>query len=492
MAAMSEPPATPGGLAGEELQRGLKPRHMNMIAIGGAIGTGLFVASGATISNAGPGGALVSYAAIGFMVFLLMQSLGEMATYLPLSGSFEAYGTRFVSPSFGFALGWNYWFNWAITVAVELVAAALVMNFWFPHVPGWIWSAAFLVVLFLLNAINVRAFGEGEFLFASIKVITVVVFLAVGVLMILGILGGHSPGLSNWTRGNAPFVDGFSGMLSVFMIAGFSFQGTELVGVTAGEAQDPEKSIPQAIRSVFVRILLFYVGAIAVIGFLLPYTDGRLLGASENSDITIAPFTLIFQNAGVIGAATVMNAVILTAILSAGNSGMYASTRMLYGLAVGGKAPRIFTRVTRAGIPMPALLATTAIGALCLLTNLLGSAKAYDWLVSASGLAGFITWMGIAWCHYNFRRAYVRQGNDPTDLPYRAALFPIGPIVALALCAIVVVGQGASFFNDPLADLPGIFATYLGLPIFLALWAGHKLITRQPRVQPEYADLRRQ
>ncbi|MBO3143747.1 amino acid permease [Dermatophilus congolensis] len=474
-----------------ELQRGLKPRHINMIAIGGAIGTGLFVASGGTISNAGPGGALVAYAAIGFMVFLLMQSLGEMATYLPIAGSFEAYGTRFVSPSFGFAMGWNYWANWAITLAVELVAAALVMQFWFPDTPGWVWSALFLAIIVSLNAINVRTFGEGEFIFASIKVVTVIVFLVVGVAMILGILGGHAPGLENWTRGEAPFVSGFAGMLSVFMIAGFSFQGTEMVGVTAGEAQEPEKSIPRAIRSVFFRIMLFYIGAIAVIGFLLPYTDSRLLSAEKGGDITIAPFTLIFENAGILGAATIMNAVILTAILSAGNSGMYVSTRMLYGLAVSGKAPKIFTKVTAGGIPLPALLATTAVGALCFLTNFFGEGTAYTWLVNASGLAGFITWMGIAWSHWKFRRAYMAQGGDPKDLPYKAALFPIGPLVALVMCAVVVVGQGYNFFSDPLGNLPAIVATYIGLPLFFSVWWGHKLVTKSKKVDPLEADLSR-
>lgn len=485
-------PHTLDATTDQGLKRSLKSRHINMIAIGGAIGTGLFVASGATVSQAGPGGALLAYTAIGIMVFLLMQSLGEMATYLPLSSSFEAYGTRFVSASFGFAAGWNYWFNWAITVAVELVAAALVMSYWLPDVPGWIWSALFLVILVALNAISVKGYGEGEFWFASVKVFTVLVFLVTGVLMILGILGGKSPGFANWTIGEAPFVQGWHGIMSVFMIAGFSFQGTEMIGVAAGEAEHPEKTIPKAIRSVFVRIMLFYVGAIAVIGFLLPYTDPRLLGASESDDISIAPFTLIFEQAGVLGAATLMNAVILTAILSAGNSGMFASTRMLHGLAVSGKAPKIFTKVTKKGIPLPALIATTAVGMLCFLTSLVGQGEAYQWLVSASGLAGFITWMGIAWCHFNFRRAYVKQGNDPKDLPYRAWLFPIGPIVALIMCTVVVFGQGIDFFTDPAANIGEILMTYLTLPLFFVLWAGHKLVTKSKKVKLEEADLTRE
>ncbi|WP_425483547.1 amino acid permease [Flexivirga aerilata] len=476
--------------AAPELRRKLKARHINMIAMGGAIGTGLFVASGKSIHDAGPGGALAAYAAIGLMVFLLMQSLGEMATYLPMADSFEAYGSRFVSPSFGFAAGWNYWYNWAITVAAELVAAALVMGYWLPDVPAWIWSAIFLAILFGLNAFSVGTFGEAEFWFASIKVAAVVIFLIAGVAMIFGILAGPSPGTSNWTRGEAPFVGGWSGMLGIFMVAGFSFQGTEMVGVAAGEADDPKRTIPKAIRTVFVRIMLFYIGAIAVIGFLLPYTDNRLLKASDNSDVSIAPFTLVFDKIGVLGAASVMNAVILTAILSAGNCGLFASTRMLWALARRGKAPKLFSRIDARGIPWPALLATTAIGALCFLTSLLGDGVAYTWLINASGLAGFITWLGIAWSHYNFRRAFLRQGHSLDELPYRAAFFPAGPIIAMVMCAIVIVGQNYQAFTSDTIDVKALLSSYLGLPLFLAIWWGHKLITRQPKADLATASFR--
>ncbi|WP_116112953.1 amino acid permease [Austwickia chelonae] len=471
------------------LRRGLKARHINMIAIGGAIGTGLFVASGASISQAGPGGALLAYAAIGLMVYLLMQSLGEMSTYLPVAGSFEAYGTRFVSRSFGFATGWNYWFNWAITVAAELVAAALVMKYWLPDVPSWIWSAIFLTLLFLLNAISVKAFGESEFWFASIKVITIIVFLGIGVLMILGILGGSSPGTSNWTSGDAPFVGGLPAVLAIFMIAGFSFQGTELIGVAAGEAQDPEKSIPKAIKAVFFRIMLFYIGAIAIIGFLIPYTDQRLLDSNVEA-VAVSPFTLVFERAGIAGAAALLNAVILTSILSAGNSGMFASTRMLYSLALDGKAPRFLATTNKRGVPMAALIVTTAIGALCFLTSLIGDGGAYTWLVSASGLAGFITWMGIAWCHYRFRKAFVAQGHDPSELPYRARWFPLGPILALVMCAVVILGQNYQAVIGGI-KLEALLSSYIGLPLFLALWGGHKLVTRAPAVDAKTADLSR-
>ncbi|MDU1798615.1 MAG: amino acid permease, partial [Pseudomonas aeruginosa] len=411
---------------GQQLRRVLKPRHLNMIAIGGSIGTGLFVASGATVATAGPGGALLSYALIGLMVYFLMTSLGEMAAYMPVSGSFCTYGSRFVEDGFGFALGWNYWYNWAVTIAAELVAAQLVMSFWFPEVPGIYWSAIFLGIMFGLNVISARGFGESEFWFALIKVVTVVIFIGVGLATIFGIMHGvESPGFSNFTMGDAPFVGGFQAMVGVAMIAGFSFQGTELIGIAAGESENPRKNIPIAIRQVFWRILMFYILAIFVIGMLIPYTDPNLL-KNDASDISVSPFTLLFERAGFAAAAGVMNAVILSAILSAGNSGMYASTRMLYNLALEGKAPRLFSRVSRSGVPRNALYATTLVGALCFLTSAFGDSTVYTWLLNTSGMCGFIAWLGIAISHYRFSMGYLAQGGRLEDLPYRAKLFPFG------------------------------------------------------------------
>lgn len=458
-----------------ELTRGLKSRHLQMIAIGGAIGTGLFLGSGGTISQAGPGGALLAYAAIGIMVLFVMQSLGEMSTHLPVAGSFHTYGSKYVSPSFGFAMGWNYWFNWAITLAAELVAAGVIMSFWLPDVPSWVWAAVFLALLTGLNFLSAKAFGEGEFWFAAIKVTAVLAFLVLGVLMILGLIGGDSPGMSNWTRGEAPFVGGWVSIVSVFMIAGFSFQGTELVGVTAGESANPRRDMPRAIRTVFWRIMLFYIGAIVIIGFLLPYTDPSLLASATNEDVTASPFTLVFERAGIAVAASVMNAVILTAILSAGNSGLYASTRMLYAMAREGTAPRLFARLNERGVPVMALLATAVIGLFGFLSEVMGDGGAYTWLINVSGLSGFIVWVGIAWCHFRFRRAYIKQGRDLADLPYRAPLFPIGPIIALGMLVIVIIGQNIEAVAH--GRVLEVASAYIGLPAFLLVWVIHRLVT---------------
>ncbi|MEI2263786.1 amino acid permease [Erwinia sp. CGal63] len=459
-----------------ELQRKLKARHLTMIAIGGSIGTGLFVASGATISQAGPGGALLSYALIGLMVYFLMTSLGELAAFMPVSGSFSTYGSNFVEEGFGFALGWNYWYNWAVTVAIELVAAQLVMTYWFPDTPGWIWSVIFLGAIFLLNYISVKGFGEAEYWFSLIKVVTVVIFIVVGVMMILGILRGDAPvaGWQNWQIGDAPFSGGFAAMIGVAMIAGFSFQGTELIGIAAGESEDPAKNIPRSVRQVFWRILLFYILAILVISLIIPYTDPSLL-RNDVKDISVSPFTLVFKHAGLLSAAAIMNAVILTAILSAGNSGMYASTRMLFTLAREGKAPAIFGKLSKGGVPRNALYATTVVAALCFLTSMFGNQTVYLWLLNTSGMTGFIAWLGIAISHYRFRRGYVAQGHDIKDLPYRSKFFPLGPIFAFVLCLIITLGQNYQAFLADRIDWYGAAATYIGIPLFLIIWFGYKL-----------------
>lgn len=467
------------------MKRSLKTRHLSMIALGGSIGTGLFVASGSAISTAGPGGALVAYLGIGLMVYFLMTSLGEMATYLPVTGSFATYARRFVDPAFGFAMGWNYWFNWAITLAVDISTVALVLKFWFPHVPAWVFSLSALLLIFFINALSVKSFGEAEYWMALIKVVTVVVFLAVGLLTIFGILGGHATYLENFTKGDAPFVGGIPTILSVFVVAGFSFQGTELIGITAGETKDPEKSLPKAIKQVFWRILLFYILSIFVIACIIPYTSPNLLG-SEASDIAISPFTLVFRRAGLASAASVMNAVILTSVLSAANSGMYASTRMLFALGVDGDAPKMFSRVNSRGIPIFALLGTTLVGLFTFLASIFGN-QVYTFLVSASGLTGFIAWIGIAVSHYRFRRAFKAQGHDLSELKYKAKWFPFGPILALILCILVIIGQDIQSFKD--FNWQAIGVSYMSVPLFIILYAYYKIKYKTKVIPLDEVDL---
>ncbi len=480
-------PTTTTTTTGPSLKKGLRARHMTMIALGGSIGTGLFLASGTAISTAGPGGALIAYAAVGIMVYFLMTSLGELATFMPDSGSFNTYAARFVDPALGFAMGWNFWYNWAVTIAAELAAATVLIKYWFPDSSSMLWSLLFLVLIFALNVLSVKGYGESEYWFAIIKVATVIIFLAVGVLMIFGIMGGEAVGFSNFTIGDAPIHGGFFAVLGVFMAAGFSFQGTELIGVAAGESENPRENVPRAIRQVFWRILIFYILAITVISLIIPYTHPNLLkGDLEN--IGVSPFTLVFEKAGLAIAASVMNAVILTSVLSAGNSGMYASSRVLYALARDGKAPRFLGKLNKKGIPMNALLLTTAVGMLAFLASLFGDGIVYTWLLNASGMCGFITWLGIAISHYRFRRAYVAQGRDLNDLPYRARWFPFGPIFAFVLCIIVIIGQNYQAFTGDTIDWSGAIVAYLSVPLFLVLWLGYKWIKKTKVVPLKECD----
>lgn len=464
-----------------DLQRGIGSRQLSMIAIGGAIGTGLFFASGGAIAQAGPGGAMLAYAIMGLAVFCMMQSLGEMATQLPIPGSFEAYAERFIDPSLGFAVGWNYWFSWAITLAAELVAGALIVKFWFPHSNSALWAMGFFTVLLGLNLLSVKAYAEAEYWFAGIKVVTVIIFLAVGALMIFGMMGHEAIGLRNWTLHDpeagthAPFVGGLTAVLMVFLVAGFSFQGTEGVGLAAAETADPGKNVPKAIRSVFWRILLFYIGSIFVVGCLIAYTDPNLLRGDEGH-IALSPFTMVFQQVPKFGyfAANVMNAVILSAVLSCGNSSMYVASRMLHAMAHSGKAPRFFGILNRRGVPVAALLVTGLVSATAFFSTMVGDQKIYRLLYNASGLSGFLIWLGIAICHLRFRRAWVAQGRSLDDLKFKAKFYPYGPWLAVVLFVVVLFGANISVFQTPVFSWFDFITDYLMIPAFLAFYLGHK------------------
>ena len=425
------------------LRRSLKARHMNMIAIGGAIGTGLFVAGGETVSSAGPGGALVAYALIGIMVYFLMTGLGEMASYLPVSGSFEMavedpkagafsyYATQYWSKRAGFISGWNYWFNWAITVAAELVAGALIMKYWFPDVPAAIWSGLFLIILFVLNYLSTRSYGESEFIFAGIKVLTVLVFLFAGTLLILGLGPEPSPGFTNWTIGDAPFVGGFTAMLGIFMVAGFSFQGTEMIGIAAGESEDPEKNVPRAVHSIFWRILIFYIGSIFIILCIYPWNEVSYIGS---------PFVMTFAKVGISAAAGIINFVVLTAALSGCNSGMYSSGRMLYTLAQNGQAPKIFAKLSPTGVPRNSIAVTIVVLAIGVILNyLIPDSKLFLYLYSASVFPGMVAWFVLAYAQKNFRKAWGPEVM--AKHPFKSPLYPYSNYFCIIFLILVTIGM---------------------------------------------------
>lgn len=473
-----------------KLHRGIKSRQLSMIAIGGAIGTGLFLASGSGISSSGPGGALVAYGLMGIIVFFMMSSLGEMATQLPLVGSFEAYAGRFIDPAFAFAVGWNYWFSWAITVAAEFSAAGLICKFWWPDLPGTVVALISFVLLMGLNLISTKSYAEAEYWFAGIKVVAIIIFLIVGVAAILGILGGHEVGFQNWTLDagdgrKAPFVGGFAAMMSVFAVAGFSFQGTEIVGLAAAETENPEKNVPKAIKSVFWRILLFYIGAIFIISTLIPFTEPDLLNGSV-TNVAASPMVIVFRNVGFAAAASVMNAVILTSVLSCGNSGLYTSARMLHAMSVRGNAPKFFSTTNSKGVPVYAVWATGCIAALSFFASMVGEGKLYTIFYNASALSGFFIWLGISICHYRFRKAWVKQGHSVSELKYKSWLYPFGPIFAMITITIVILLANMWVFSS--FTWFDFITNYLLVPVFPLLYLIYKGVKKTKIVPLEECD----
>ncbi len=461
-----------------------------MIAIGGAIGTGLFVATGNVISQAGPGGAILAYLIIGVMLYFLMSSIGELATFYPVSGSFSSYSTRFVDKSLGFTMGWLYWAIWLLVTSVDIIISASVLNYWdtFQFFSPVTWSIIFLCLLFLLNIFSVKAFGETEFWLSLIKVITIIIFIAVGVLTIVGILGGKTYGLSNYTMGEAPFVGGFSGFLGVLLVAGFSVGGTEVVAVTAGESSNPDRSMPKAIKQVFWRILLFYVLSIAVISAIIPYTDPLLLNESES--VSQSPFTIVFDRVGIAFAASVINAVILTSLLSAANSGIYTTSRMLYSMAEDKQAPRFLAKLNKTTkLPIVALFTTFIIVLAVIILAQFKSDIVFT-LLNIIGSLVIVIWAASILAQIRLRLAIKKQNKDPKDvLPYKAPFYPLGPIIVII--ALLFLFGGNSFGAVLSGDIGALFRNITPIVILVLIYLVHKFIRKTKIVKLEEIDLKR-
>ncbi|MBI5975235.1 amino acid permease [Staphylococcus canis] len=472
----------------KNLSRGLESRHISMIAIGGAIGTGLFIATGGVIAQAGPGGAILAYIIIGIMLYFLMSSIGEMATFYPVSGSFSSYATRFVDSSLGFTMGWLYWLIWSLVTSVDIIVASNVITYWdfFSFFSPLVWSIVFLCIIFLLNVFTVKVFGEAEFWLSLIKVITIIVFIVITFLMIFGILGGEYYGFKNYTIGEAPFVGGISGFLSVLLIAGFSVGGTEVVAVAAGESDDPSKSMPRAIRQVFWRILIFYVCSIAVIAGIIAYNDPTLL--NESGSITQSPFTIVFDKVGIAFAATVINAVILTSLLSAANSGIFTTSRMLYSLSQNKQAPQFLGRINHVTkLPLNALFTTfILITAVTLYANFKP-----DSVISLLNIIGALVtfvWGSSVWSQYRLRRAIqVQNKNIDALLPYKAPLFPLGPIIVFITILFLIFGSSAEAIVH--LDFAKLAQNFLPIIALLIVYIAHKIIKRTRIIPLNEIDL---
>ncbi|MFK9090376.1 amino acid permease [Bacillus salipaludis] len=450
-----------------ELKRTMKARHLFMISLGGVIGSGLFLGSGYTISQAGPTGAILSYIVGGFIMFLTMLCLGELSVAMPVSGSFQTYTTKFIGPGTGFALGWLYWFGWSVTVALELLSSGQLMQRWFPTSPVWIWCALFAIFLFLLNALSARAFAETEFWFSSIKIAAIIMFIVLGGAAMFGIIamkgGQAAPFLSNFTA-HGLLPHGLTALIITMIAVNFSFQGTELIGIAAGESEDPEKTIPKSIRQTVWRTLFFFVLAIFVLAGLIPMTKAGVIES---------PFVVVFDSIGIPYAADIMNFVILTALLSVANSGLYAATRMLYAMSREKMASPALINVNKQGVPINALLLTIGIALLSLLSGFFAEETVFVWLLSVAGLGAQVGWISITASQIAFRRKFIREGGKEEDLKFKTPLFPLLPIIALTLNIVVL----ASLAFDSEQRL----ALYLGVPFVVVCYVIYHLRFKKNR-----------
>ncbi|KAK9453436.1 amino acid permease-domain-containing protein [Dipodascopsis uninucleata] len=473
------------------LARNLKNRHLQMIAIGGSIGTGLFVNSGKALNSGGPASVLIAFSIIGFMLYNVVHALGELAVLYPVAGSFSTYSTRFIDPAWGFAMGWNYALQWLVVFPLELVAASMTLQYWHSTVPKTVWVTIFWVVVVFINLFGVRGYGEAEFLFSLIKVIAVIGFIILGIILTCG--GGPEGGYIGGMYWHHPgaFNHGFKGLCSVFVTAAFSFAGTELVGLAAAETANPRKSLPSAVKQVFWRITLFYIISLTLVGLLVPYTENRLLGGSSSVDATASPFVIAIQNAGIGGLPSVMNAVILVAVLSVGNSSVYGCSRTLASLGDMKFGPKFLAYIDRSGRPLVGIIITLTFGLLCYVVASPKEGDVFNWLLALSGLSSIFTWGSVCLAHILFRRAWKVQGHTLDELVFRSQTGVIGSWLGFILNCLVLVAQ---FWVAvwPIGGSPNasdFFQAYLAAPIVIVFYIAYKTWFRTTFVKPSEADL---
>ncbi|KAJ5085190.1 amino acid permease [Penicillium argentinense] len=485
--------AAPGGLrngqiqphiVGDKLARKLSARQVQMIAVGGTIGTGLFLGTGQALATGGPASLLLSYAIVGAIVFTTMLALGEMAAFIPVAGSFCTFSGRFVDDALGFSLTWNYWFNDAVSTAADLIALQMLLQYWTDNFPGWAISLIFLFVLIGLNVVSVKVYGEVEYWLSLLKIITIIVFIILGIVVNcggnknLGYIGGKY-----WHIGEAPFVGGAGGFASVFVTAAFAYGGTESIAVTAGETKNPSKTLPKVVRNVFWRILIFFFLSVLIVGLNVPYTYPGL--ASKTSKTS--PFTIVFQEAGSAVAGSFINAVIFTSAISAGNHALFAGSRLLYTLSVDGYAPRFFGNLTAGKVPIVAVLATSVISGLCFGASYIGSGQLWTWLQNIVGVSNQLSWICIGIASLRFRAGIKRQGLEHL-LPYKNWTYPYGPLFSICLNSFLVLIQGWSCFSPTFSPVDFV-SYYIELGLMIVMFVGWKVVKKTRFVRSSEMDL---
>jgi len=426
-----------------------------MIAIAGVIGAGLFVGSGAAIQKAGPG-ILLAYAAAGVVVVLVMRMLGEMAAANPETGSFSAYADKALGRWAGFSIGWLYAWFWIIVLGIEATAGAAIMHRWVPGVEQWTWALILMVALTATNVWSVKSYGEFEFWFASIKVTAIILFLIAGAAAIAGLVPGiEAPGLSNLTGHGGFMPNGGEAVLAGILVVVFSFFGAEIATIAAGESTDPVRAVRKAVSSTVWRILIFYIGSMAIVVTLLPWDD---------ASVAKSPYVAVIERFGIPGAGTIMDIVVLTSVLSCLNSGLYTASRMIFSLSVRGDAPAPWARISKRGVPLSAVLASTVVGFITVGLNYIWPDTVFLFLVNTSGAIALFVWLVIACSQLVLRR---RADIAGTELPIRMWLFPyltwasIVAIVGLIIGMVFVESTRESLFLSV-----GLAAVVVGIGVF--------------------------
>jgi amino acid transporter len=474
------------------LERSLSSRHLQFIAIGGTIGTGLFLGTGSALATAGPVSLLIAFIFIGLIVFSVMTALGEMAAFMPVAGAFTHYATRFVDPTMGFAMGWIYWFSWSLTYALELTAAGLIIQYWNSSISVGVWIAVFWVIFTAINYLPIRWFGEFEMWFSSIKVVTIVGFIIFSICVNAGVGDQGYIGFKNWVDPgafNEHMREGaagkFIGFWAVLITAAFSYQGAELVGIAAGEAQNPSKTIPSAIRWTFWGIFTLFVSTVFFVGLNIPYTNPDL--QNDGYDATASPLVIVARLAGVSVLPDIINAVLLTAVLTAANSNVYSSSRILVALAESGHAPGFLKKTNRIGTPYIAVGVCSLVGFLAFLNLSAGGEVVFNWLLNITAVAGLISWSLICVCHLRFMKALAHNGIVRSGLAYAAPFQPYLSWLGLFFTVLVTLTSGFTAFID--WNTSDFFASYISVILFVVLFVGHKLFYRTKIVPLAEVDL---
>ncbi|KAB2102216.1 putative proline-specific permease put4 [Alternaria gaisen] len=482
------------------VQRGLKSRHIQFIALGGTIGTGLFLGIGKAFANAGPVSVLLGYTITGVAVFGMMQCLGEMATWLPLPGAIPQYAARYADPALGFAVGWNNWYNSSITLCAEISAAALLINFWDQeekYNPA-IWISIIIVIIVFLNIFAVSIYGEAEFIFASIKIITILGLLIAGLVIMLGGGPDHDRrGFRYWKEGAMKEYVGtgstgrFTGLWSTLVNAAFSYGGVEMVAVAAGEAANPRKNIPKAVRRVFWRILFFYVLGSFIIGTTISSNDPQLTDDNAKGAQS-SPWVIAMKNAGIPVLPHIVNAVILTSATSSGNAFLYTGSRYLFSIAQNGQAPQFLLRCNKKGVPIYAVAVTASISLLTYMSVSAGANKVFGWFQNLTTIASLFTWCTVTYTYTRFRKACIAQNVDRSTMVFASKWQPYVAWTAFTYFALIILFNGFKVFtttpwgSDELTDF---FTAYIGVAIFGLLFAFWKVFKRTKMVNPAEADI---